>query len=462
MNRTFFGSLLVSLVLVACDAPESSESSSGGGGTPLELGSNLPVLHEADAERAARGEQLFTSGRLGGRLGPKLGFRNLWLVWGSGGSDDEATYWAKFRKRYGFSEAPFDNDGLPLGMRLVEGSFITLDCMTCHAETVAGSTVLGAGSNSFDLQGLYDDLVELNELAPTFGFPSYPLPFEMSERTGAAGANDAFGLGMTLAAKSAGKTTLNERYGFQQSPAWWTLKHKQRLYADGAGQAPGTRTMMATLLAFGLSYTELVAKEEEFTDLWHYLLTLEAPPFPGSVDEALAREGRALFDNQCASCHGVHSGPEAAFPDLVVDLEEIGTDPLRAQAFTAQESEFLNGTWFAADYPTEATLGYLAPPLVGVWATAPYLHNGSVPSLRALLDPASRPQRWQRVEAAYDEDTVGLAVEPAAAPSASTEPILARKVFDTSLPGLSAAGHDYGASLSSEQRGALLEYLKTL
>ncbi|MEM8757939.1 MAG: hypothetical protein AAGF47_09175, partial [Planctomycetota bacterium] len=59
---------------------------------------------------------------------------------------------------------------------------------------------------------------------------------------------------------------------------------------------------------------------------------------------------------------------------------------------------WFNRSWFAADGTTkaDATLGYVAPPLDGVWATAPYLHNGSMPDLAGVLDSRRRPERWTR------------------------------------------------------------------
>jgi hypothetical protein len=107
--------------------------------------------------------------------------------------------------------------------------------------------------------------------------------------------------------------------------------------------------------------------------------------------------------------------------------------------------------------------GYVAPPLDGLWASAPYLHNGSVPTLWHLLHPDKRPVVWRRTCAEFDAERVGLDVEtwdelPTAIESADER----REYFDTRHYGKSAAGHDFPAKLSEPQRAALLEYLKTL
>src|SRR5690606_7787147 len=96
---------------------------------------------------------------------------------------------------------------------------------------------------------------------------------------------------------------------------------------------------------------------------------------------------------------------------------------------------------------------YKARPLNGVWASAPYLHNGSVPSIYDLLLPAAqRPQQFYVGNIALDVNKVGYETGEAANSS----------LFDTQLPGNSNAGHEYGTALSDEERWALVEYVKSL
>ncbi len=98
-------------------------------------------------------------------------------------------------------------------------------------------------------------------------------------------------------------------------------------------------------------------------------------------------------------------------------------------------------------------LVYKGRPLDGIWATAPYLHNGSVPTLRDLLLPVdSRPKTFYAGSRAFDPDNVGF--------STTEGPGLF--LFDTSKPGNSNSGHVYGTTLSEEDRQALIEYLKSL
>lgn len=102
--------------------------------------------------------------------------------------------------------------------------------------------------------------------------------------------------------------------------------------------------------------------------------------------------------------------------------------------------------------PADA-LKYKARPLDGIWATAPYLHNGSVPTLRALLMPqASRPKTFY--VGSRELDPVNVGFDTSQAPGAF--------MYDTSLAGNSNAGHTWGTDLSDADRDALIEYLKSL
>ena len=96
-------------------------------------------------------------------------------------------------------------------------------------------------------------------------------------------------------------------------------------------------------------------------------------------------------------------------------------------------------------------IGYKARPLNGIWATAPYLHNGSVPNLWELLKPAEdRPKSFHVGSQEFDPVHVGLVNDPK------------YPLFDTSAAGNANTGHEFGANLSEQDRKDLLEYLKSL
>jgi hypothetical protein len=422
---------------------------------------SLPRVQSFEADRAERGRVLLQTMPLAPGLLPELVVRNLWVAWATPPPASDREFWAELRNRYGLIEAPFDNGGLPLGMRR-EGAGLAMDCMLCHGGRIAGATLLGAPNGTVDLESFYDDLLRMRDLAPTIGIPAPPVPYDLDGLTASAGAQDAFGLGFRFTGPLA--DGVHTRYGPQRAPAWWLLQYKQRIYVDGSGAASGHRSFMATLVAFGITPDQMVLREQEFVDIAHYIRSLQPPCWSfTALDEQKRDRGRMVFASTCERCHGPHDGADAHYPNMVVPLGEVATDPVRAERFGQAEALRLSASWFG-DPPFTATGGYLAPPLVGIWARAPYFHNGSVPDLAGVLDPTRRPTRWRRLGSElehYDLDRVGLRYdEVAAPPDPNTRE--GRLVYDTTREGMGNGGHPYGAPLGEAERSDLLEYLRGL
>ena len=115
--------------------------------------------------------------------------------------------------------------------------------------------------------------------------------------------------------------------------------------------------------------------------------------------------------------------------------------------------------------PNDPFPGYMPPPLDGVWATAPYLHNGSVPTIELMLDSTARPDVWKRLDldsTNYDEDALGWPYEALETSQAEVPEEGRNLVYDTSYFSQSNAGHTFGDHLTDDEREAVLEYLKTL
>jgi mono/diheme cytochrome c family protein len=195
------------------------------------------------------------------------------------------------------------------------------------------------------------------------------------------------------------------------------------------------------------------------------------PPFPGPVDEALAARGGEVYAQRCASCHGDYEEVDGRlrlqrFPNRLATLAEIGSDPGRAVAVDADLIARIEASTLGDYLDAEATGGYVAPILSGAWATAPYLHNGSVPTLWHLLNPAQRPQRFQVGGHALDLDRIGIAGVAEGDTwryADGYRPWSDPQWFDTALPGRDRRGHETEvAGLDAEMQSALLEYLKRL
>jgi hypothetical protein len=143
----------------------------------------------------------------------------------------------------------------------------------------------------------------------------------------------------------------------------------------------------------------------------------------------------------------------------VVEADQIGTDRYRLNSYTPmfaanQYSLFPDSPYRFKRF--RKTNGYANHPLDGIWARAPYLHNGSVPTLRDLLElPDNRPATFYRGYDLYDRVRVGfVSNEPAAG---------GRRFFryDTTVPGNFNSGHLYGTQLPADDKIAVVEYLKT-
>jgi mono/diheme cytochrome c family protein len=185
-----------------------------------------------------------------------------------------------------------------------------------------------------------------------------------------------------------------------------------------------------------------------------YITDLRPAPYPFSVDRQLAAAGQTVFAVECAQCHS----PEGASTSgSSVDAGD--TDRHRLRSWTTDASKAYDAfagrrAWKATSFG--AGERYVSVPLDGVWIRAPYLHNGSVPSLKDLLEvPTNRPARFWRGYDVYDPVNVGFISDGPEARRTGT-------LHDTSQPGNANVGHDYGTALPAESKRALLEYLKTL
>ncbi len=229
---------------------------------------------------------------------------------------------------------------------------------------------------------------------------------------------------------------------------------------------------------------------------------LKSPLWPIAFSElnpAAVESGRKIYQINCAECH-VLDGFDRDDRNRRIEakMSASGTDPLMASNFRTREAETgrlegsrvnfnpigpefgqnssgetllihevvgtIIGGWKSP--PTDrideiklrepilkdALNKYKARPLNGIWSTSPYLHNGSVPTLRALLKPKDRPSVFWVGSRKFNPMDVGF--ETTVAPG--------RSKFDTSRPGNSNAGHEYGNALDEKQTNDLLEFLKSL
>jgi mono/diheme cytochrome c family protein len=237
------------------------------------------------------------------------------------------------------------------------------------------------------------------------------------------------------------------------------------MYADGA-IPKGHRALMQFALVRENGPERFREWERDFRDILAYIESIAPPKYPFAIDRRLADAGRSVFERSCSRCHGRYGAGNSTWPEQIVPIDEVRTDPVRLHAMTPAARAHYANSWFG-DYGAAENWhdpeGYVAPPLDGVWASAPYFHNGSVPTLWHVLHPCQRPSVWRRTSDEYDRDRIGMTVEAIDATPSEVRTLHERRhYFDTSLPGKSNAGHTFPDELSPTERAAVLEYLKTL
>jgi len=399
------------------------------------------------------------------------GYENLWKRWGL--AEKPADHARAVRERYGLHEAPYANGGLPMGMHEARGLFgqrgVGTDCLLCHAGTVAGQTIVGLGNSTMDLEGLFNDLLAAG--------PRIQVSFRLSY---VRGTIDPISPATFLASLRDAELNLQKQIALDyyqdlcsDPPAWWLLKKKQTRDWTGGAQASATRLDMLTLLSPFNSGTFVKKQERVFADIHAFVLSNLPPKYPFAIDAPRAERGEVVFAAHCARCHGTY-GAQWTYPNKIIPLDKIGTDPLLAQSFSERNVSHFNDSWFARESGPDGqpflildTRGYQAPPLDGVWATAPYFHNGSAPTVYHVLNSRARPKVFTRSyrTGAEDYDPVRLGWKVSVldeSPGAGVSEFERRKVYDTTQPGRTNTGHIFGDELTEAERLAVIEYLKTL
>ncbi|MBW3597914.1 MAG: c-type cytochrome [Planctomycetes bacterium] len=376
--------------------------------------------------------------------------------------------------RYGLTRRPLprkNSGAAPLQYVVDEAGRWTMNCFACHGGKVAGRVIPGLPNSHYALQTLSEEIrstkLDMEKPLSRMDLGSMFLPLGTTR-----GTTNAVMFGVALLANRDAELNLVNRLSLPEMthhdmdpPPWWHFKKKSHIYIDGFAER-GHRGLMQFVLVKENGPEKLRQWEDDFRDIYAYLMSIEAPEYPFEINEALAGRGERAFLKNCAECHGTY-GDEETYPNRIVPIEEIGTDRVRLDALTAEARRRYDESWIAEFGRQETRLdpgGYLAPPLDGVWATAPYFHNGSIPTLWHVLHPSERPAIWRRTrEDGYDRERVGPVIETfAELPPAAYEPRERREYFDTTRFGKSAAGHHFPDALTEDEKHAVLEYLKTL
>ena len=341
---------------------------------------------------------------------------------------------------------------------------IGVTCHACHSGAANNQVTYGSGSSLQDLHLLLRDTLVLGYL---------PSLASIANLTRTRGTNNASDINLAFLFPDQGFLPLDVLFGVLTSgstasmdtPAWWNMGHRPVKFVDGVFPMDAPRVDMVFYTPFMGLFGNLGGPLSEAGQQWMrengppvntWLDSLKSPPFPGPINQALAEQGAVLFheldlwsrpnpvprppqgNGSCASCHGAYAPRYVNNPNyLATPLLEgiaayitpqriIGTDPVRMQTNNeavqvAGATNFFGypqtigtpnecGPQNRADLRGDRELGYLAPPLYGVWATAPYFHNGSVPNVWEVLKPSDRKPLWRRKSKSPRWDQTGRVI----------------------------------------------------
>lgn len=253
---------------------------------------------------------------------------------------------------------------------------------------------------------------------------------------------------------------MDDTLGPTDMPSVWNLKKYQPekgMLMNLAGDSHDARSVIIDS-ALGLLSAAPHNRDEfmgQIDWLVKYLSEIQAPKYPFPIDPQRAEAGKAVFDSNCARCHASER------TGTRVPVEEVGTDRERLKSWSKKAA--IESNKVVRNFGIERRglvenepSGYIAAFLDGIWLRAPYLHNGSVPTLRDLLKPmAERPKVFYRGYDVYDSENVGFVTQGSEAERVGTK-------YDVSERASGNQGHEYGANLPPQEKDALIEYLKTL
>ena len=379
------------------------------------------------------------------------------------------------------------NANVPFGFTVVKANngidVVVPTCLQCHAQLLNDSLVIGLGNTTLDFSHFEKQNTFQQKMATGFMKMITPKQYEAASvilrsfstiapqmRTEVAGVNAADRLATLLVAHRDPQTLewrdkpildIPEEVIPTDVPAWWLVKKKNAIFYNGFGRGDFGRFLMLSNILTVKDTSEASEVFRHFGDVLAYIRSITPPKYPLPINDSLANTGKQLFTVYCSECHGTY-GADEFFPNLLIPESIIQTDSLlfKANYQNPQFIEWFNKSWFAkGDLPAklEPFNGYIAPPLDGIWATAPYLHNGSVPDLESVLNSKARPKYWARdfKKPVYQIERMSWNYRIITDPGE-------KKIYNTTLKGYSNTGHYFGDILTNKERKAVLEYLKTL
>jgi hypothetical protein len=371
-----------------------------------------------------------------------------------------------------------------------------LGCVACHSGRAAGQWIIGLGNKNIDVGQVGKDAY-LAELI--WGMAPRPTKPEFREIHNRALAftkilkNDNINnLTQGLVPTSLVKTwfyEINEveiprRFGRGQVkvPHLWGYGEKRKSGSFWDGFADGVYPGWA--VAVELRGGQSVENVRGYVDKVHHaedlLGDLLPPKYPFEIDQIKASRGQQSFGKFCIKCHGEHLRDENNLPifkeSKVIPWKYVKTDYERLEFVTDEFLSLIDSSPLndLMKYKDRDFKGYVAPRLWGIWSRFPYLHNGSIPTLRDLFNPKEdRPVVFNLHRAGeldrYDPINFGLKVNRDIESRDYKKMLKSakrgkRNLYYTKRMGHGNQGHEFGffRTMSDSDKTDLIEYLKTL
>jgi hypothetical protein len=440
------------LVIIACSA------------FVLRFGEHEPETIPAEKQRTGDAKKGYTYLATGDFIRSGIPYKTFLLAAG------------KSKKNYLQREG--DNENISFEYTAVEAP----NGFQCHAQVFDDKLIIGLGNSEIDFNTKKISPQQLSFLE-SFLKTRSPAQYAAAEKfitvskaiapylhTGTKGVNLADHLTAVLVAhrdpqtlvwKNEAAVPIPKQVIPTDTPPWWILKKKNAMFYNGLGRGDFGRFLMGSNLLTVADTLEAGEVYSHMPDVLSFIYSIEAPAYPDKIDQTLANDGRKIFQQTCGGCHGGYD-KEESYPNLLIPASIIQTDSL---LYTSNYSNpdfvnWFNKSWFTSGDKArlQPYKGYIAPPLDGVWITAPYLHNGSVPTLALLLNSKLRPEIWTRNfdKPVYNYKQVGWEY---IVPKNKNE---SKGAYNTNVPGYSNSGHYFGDHLTEKERDAVIEYLKTL
>lgn len=421
-----------------------------------------------------------------------------------------------------------------MGFGLIErngAEGFTFSCAACHSSNLFGKTVLGMTNRFPRANEFFIKAKKVMPLMDPHIFKAYTratdaetaLLVESKERLKSVALKQpiALGLDTSLAqvslslnrrakdgyANYSDKASrspradayLDDKPADSKPAVWWNVKYKNRWLSDGSVLSgnPIFTNLIWNEIGRGADLHELeqwlAENDHVIKELTTAVFASEAPHitdfYPAEkIDLGRAKAGEQIFKNNCAKCHGNYEKAWNLPHALVLSAAErlktvevrykektpvvnVGTDPFRRQGMKSLEQ--LNDLEISKKngIVIKAQEGYVPPPLVGIWARWPYMHNNSIPNLCVLLTPAKkRPSIYYSGEALnkdtdYDFACGGYPIGDKTPKAWKTR----EHLYDTRNAGMGNMGHDEGIFikdgkeiLTAEDKHNLIQFLQTL